>query len=157
MFPAVIFAAGFGTRMQELTVDTPKPLLSFNGSALIEHAIGHAKKCKVPSISVNAHFQSEKLVNYFTGSDVTVFVEDDEILDTGGGLKRISWAQNLGTAFTMNSDTLWTGVNPLTLLMEHWDPEAMDALLLCVAPENAVGRTGKRGDFSIDDDNVITR
>jgi NDP-sugar pyrophosphorylase family protein len=35
MFPAVIFAAGFGTRMQELTVDTPKPLLSFNGSASI--------------------------------------------------------------------------------------------------------------------------
>ena len=33
------------------------------------------------------------------------------------------------------------------------DPETMDALLLCVAPENAVGRTGKKGDFSIGDDN----
>ena len=87
MFPTVIFAAGFGTRMQELTVDTPKPLLSLNGSALIEHAIGHAKKCEVPSISVNAHFQSEKLVSYFTSSDVSVFVEENGILDTGGGLK----------------------------------------------------------------------
>ena len=105
MFPAVIFAAGFGTRMKELTVDTPKPLLSFNGSALIEHAIAHARNSKVPSISVNAHFQSEKLVSYFTSSDVSVFVEENEILDTGGGLKRISLAQNLGTVFTMNSDT----------------------------------------------------
>ena len=157
MFPAVIFAAGFGTRMQELTVDTPKPLLSFNGSALIDHAIGHARSSKAPSISVNAHFQSEKLVSYFAGSDISVFVEDNEILDTGGGLKRISWAQNLGTVFTMNSDTLWTGFNPLALLMEQWDPETMDALLLCVSPENVVGRTGKKGDFSISDDNVITR
>jgi MurNAc alpha-1-phosphate uridylyltransferase len=57
----------------------------------------------------------------------------------------------------MNSDTLWTGINPLTLLMEQWNPETMDALLLCVSPENAVGRTGKKGDFSIGDDNVITR
>ena len=157
MFPAVIFAAGFGTRMQELTVKTPKPLLSFNGSALIEHAIGHARNCKVPSISVNAHFQSEKLVNYFTGSDVAVFVEENEILDTGGGLKRIALAQNLDTVFTMNSDTIWTGINPLALLMDHWNPEKMDALLLCVSPENALGRTGKSGDFSIVDDNVITR
>lgn len=157
MFPTVIFAAGFGTRMQELTVDTPKPLLSFNGSALIEHAIAHARNSKAASISVNAHFQSEKLVSYFTSSDVSVFVEENEILDTGGGLKRISLAQNLDTVFTMNSDTLWTGINPLTLLMEQWDPETMDALLLCVTPENAEGRTGKKGDFSIGDDNVITR
>ena len=48
-------------------------------------------------------FQSEKLVNYFSGSDVSVFVEENEILDTGGGLKRISLAQNLGTVFTINS------------------------------------------------------
>jgi MurNAc alpha-1-phosphate uridylyltransferase len=44
----------------------------------------------------------------------------------------------------MNSDTLWTGINPLTLLMEQWDPETMDALLLCVTPENTEGRTGKK-------------
>lgn len=80
MFPTVIFAAGFGTRMQELTVDTPKPLLSFNGSALIEHAIAHARNSMVPSISVNAHFQSEKLVSYFTSSDVSVFVDRKSVV-----------------------------------------------------------------------------
>ena len=157
MFPTIIFAAGFGARMQDLTVDTPKPLLSFKGLALIEHAIRHARNSKVPSISVNAHFQAEKIVNFFAGSDVFVFVEEDEILDTGGGLKRISCAQDLNTVFTMNSDTIWTGINPLTCLIERWDPISMDALLLCVAPENAVGKAGKKGDFSVGDDNVITR
>ena len=157
MFPTVIFAAGFGTRMQALTIDTPKPLLSFNGRALIEHAIDHARDCNLPSISVNAHFQAEKIVRYFEGTDVSVFVEENDILDTGGGLKRISKEQHLNTVFTMNSDTIWTGKNPLRVLMERWNPETMDTLLLCVSPENAVGRTGKKGDFSIDDDNVIER
>lgn len=157
MFPTIIFAAGFGSRMQELTADTPKPLLNFNGAALIEHAIGHAKNFEVPSISVNAHFQAEKLVEFFAYSNISVFVEENEILDTGGGLKRISDAQNFNTVFTMNSDTIWTGVNPLALLMKAWDPETMDALLLCVSPENAVGKIGQKGDFHIGEDNLITR
>ena len=40
-------------------------------------------------------FSVGKISKLFPGSDVTVFVEENEILDTGGGLKRISLAQNL--------------------------------------------------------------
>ena len=109
-------------RMQELTVNTPKPLLSFNGSALIEHAIGHEEIAR-PLDFRKRTFSVGKISKLFLWVRCHVFVEENEILDTGGGLKRISLAQNLGTVFTMNSDTLWTGINPLELLMEQWIPK----------------------------------
>lgn len=157
MFPTIIFAAGFGTRMGTLTQDTPKPLLKLQNDTLIDHAINHARHLNSASISVNAHYLADKIVHYFRDTDVSVFVEKDTILDTGGGLKRISSEIGFETVFTMNSDTLWTGKNPLSILWQNWQPEEMDALLLCVAPENAIGRTNETGDFSIDSDGYISR
>ena len=46
----------------------------------------------------------------------------------------------------MNTDAIWQGPNPLQLLQNAWDPDRMDALLMCIHPENAVGHTGT-GDF----------
>ena len=58
------FRSRFWNRMQELTVNTPKPLLSLNGSALIEHAIGHARNSKALDFRKRT-FSVGKLENYF--------------------------------------------------------------------------------------------
>ena len=51
----------------------------------------------------------------------------------------------------MNTDAVWQGPNAISTLLESWIPETMDALLLCVPKDNAMGHTGS-GDFILADD-----
>ena len=64
----------------------------------------------------------------------------------------------LGTdpVFTLNTDAIWSGPNPLTLLQKAWDPSRMDALLMCVPVARTVGHIGS-GDFTAGKDGRITR
>ena len=71
---------------------------------------------------------------------------EPQILETGGGLRTALPLLGEGPVFTLNSDAIWTGPNPLTALAGAWDPDRMDALLMLIPRENAHGHTGQ-GDF----------
>lgn len=142
----MLFAAGFGTRMGALTANTPKPLIPVAGRPLLDHAL--ALTDGVPTRVVNAHYLADQVVDHLAGTDVQVSVEHPTILDTGGGLKHALPLLGPDPVFTLNTDAVWSGPNPLHLLREAWDPATMDALLLCVPLQNAIGRKGG-GDFSL--------
>ncbi|MEC7761083.1 MAG: nucleotidyltransferase family protein [Pseudomonadota bacterium] len=146
----MIFAAGFGTRMGALTATRPKPMIPVADKPLIDHARAVADAAGVGRIVVNVHYKPEPLIAHLNGTGVTLSHEQDEILDTGGGLKHALPALGAGPVFTLNSDAVWTGANPLAQLREAWDPARMDGLLLLLAPETAHGHKG-RGDFTITD------
>jgi len=146
--PVMIFAAGFGTRMGALTADRPKPLIEVAGRPLIDHAIGQARAYGAGRIVVNLHYKAELLRRHLAGSGILLSEEQPEILDTGGGLRAALPLLGPNPVFTMNSDALWAGPNPLKYLAEHWAPDAMEALLLCVPPDRALGHAGP-GDFEI--------
>lgn len=143
----MLFAAGFGTRMGALTTQTPKPLIPVAGRPLLDHALD---LCTGLHRVVNAHYLSGQVEAHLADTDVAVSVERPDILDTGGGLKRALSLLGDGPVFTLNTDAVWSGPNPLHLLRDTWDPETMDALLLCVPLSRAVGRKGG-GDFSLSD------
>jgi len=146
--PVMIFAAGFGTRMGALTADRPKPLIEVAGRPLIDHAIGYARAHGAGRIVVNLHYKPEALRRHLAGTGVLLSEEQPEILDTGGGLRAALPLLGPDPVFTMNSDALWAGPNPLEYLAGHWAPDAMEALLLCVPPERALSHAGA-GDFEI--------
>ena len=79
-----------------------------------------------------------------------------DILDTGGGLRHALPLLGDGPVFTMNTDAVWQGPNPLSQLAESWEPSKMDALLLCLPRENALGHKGA-GDFMVAPDGRVTR
>ncbi len=54
--------------------------------------------------------------------DVQCIVERDEILETGGGLRNALPLLGDGPVFTLNTDAVWTGENPLLQLRNAWDP-----------------------------------
>ena len=58
---AFIFAAGFGTRLKELTKDTPKPLLKVKGRSLIEWNILKLKSAGFDQIIINTHYLGNKI------------------------------------------------------------------------------------------------
>ncbi len=148
----LLFAAGLGTRMAPLTNSRPKPLVEVAGRALLDHAIAHCGGLKVV---VNAHYFADQIESHLAGTDISISDERGELLETGGGLKHALPILGDGPVYTMNTDAVWNGPNPLKRLEESWRPE-MNGLLLMIPRKNAVGHTGK-GDFDIGADGQITR
>ena len=54
-----------------------------------------------------------------------------------------------GAMATLNADAVWAGPNPLAQLRAAWQPDRMDALLICVPMTRVHGRAAG-GDFTID-------
>lgn len=152
----MLFAAGFGTRMGALTADRPKPLIEVAGKALIDHALDLVAEYGPDRIVANLHYKAGMLKRHLAGSGVLLSTEEPEILDTGGGLRAAAPLLSDGPCFTLNTDAVWRGPNPLSLLARSWNPSTMDALLLCIPKRSARGHDGA-GDFRLEADGRLTR
>ncbi|WP_101341401.1 nucleotidyltransferase family protein [Cereibacter azotoformans] len=144
----MIFAAGFGTRMGALTATRPKPMIEVAGRPLIDHSLALAEAAGVPRIVANTHYLPATLQAHLAGR--AHISHEEEILETGGGLRHALPLLGRGPVFTLNSDAVWTGENPLDRLAQGWS-EGMEALLL-LAPSGAA-----RGDFTMDAGGRIAR
>lgn len=151
----MLFAAGFGTRMGALTEARPKPLIPVAGRALIDHALDQADG--VGRVVVNLHYRPEMIRAHLANRPNIAFSPElDTILETGGGLLQALPLLGPGPVYTLNTDAVWTGPRALATLAAAWNPDLMDALLLLVPPDRAVGHRGK-GDFLIGADGRLTR
>lgn len=88
---AFIFAAGLGTRMQPLTLNTPKALIPVNGIPLLEIAIRRLKWFGYTHFVVNVHYMANQIIDFLAqnhnfGTHISISNESDLLLDTGGGL-----------------------------------------------------------------------
>lgn len=154
--PVLLFAAGFGTRMKHLTADRPKPMVTVAGRPLIDHALGLARDIAPPVIVANLHYKPETLQAHLTPLGAKTIIEEPNILETGGGLRNALPLLGTGPVITMNTDAIWRGPNPLRLLLDAWDPDRMDALLMGVPPDQALEHTGA-GDFILGSDGRLKR
>ncbi|WP_333867346.1 nucleotidyltransferase family protein [Cypionkella sp.] len=152
----MLYAAGFGTRMGALTAHQPKPMVNVAGKPLIDHALSVVETAGITDITVNLHYLGEQIEQHLQRRSIKFSYEIPQILDTGGGLKAA--AKHLGKTpvITLNTDAVWTGQNPIKQLLAAWDPARMDALLLLLPQDQALGHNGT-GDFLLDDTNRITR
>ena len=92
---AMVLAAGLGTRLRPLTDDRPKALVTVAGRTLLEITLERLHTAGVHDVIVNVHHFADQIVNYLDihnnfGMRVAISRED-ELLDTGGGLKRAAW------------------------------------------------------------------
>lgn len=152
----MMFAAGFGTRMHPLTLECPKPLIRLAGKTLIDHTLDLARAVSPTPIVANTHYLADQIVTHFAGTDVLCRNETPDILDTGGGLKNALPLLGDGPVITTNTDAIWLGPNPFEQLVAAWDPNQMDALLVCIPIARVHGHPGK-GDFDIDPSGQVSR
>ncbi len=155
-FPVMIFAAGFGRRMGALTKDKPKPLVPVKGRALIDYAVDIARESGAQTILVNLHYKHQMLADHLRDAPVQTRLELPDILETGGGLKAALPQLGAGPVVTINSDAIWQGENPIAALRARWQPERMEALLLCIERTRAHGHSGT-GDFSLAENGCLQR
>lgn len=152
----MLFAAGFGTRMGALTADRPKPLIPVAGQTLMDHALAQIDAVEVGPVVVNLHYRGEQIVQHLNGRNIQFSWENDQILETGGGMRAALPMLGSGPVIALNTDAVWTGENPLLQLMAAWDESRMDALLLLLPVHHATGHKG-RGDFLLSETGHIRR
>lgn len=148
---AMILAAGLGTRMRPLTDRLPKPLLEVAGRTLIDRALDLAEGAGVACAVVNLHYLGHMIGAHLEGRDrpeILFSPEEPAILETGGGIRHALPMLGPDPFFTLNSDAVFAGPNPLTLLARAWDPAAADALMLLV-PRARARAYARPGDFFI--------
>src|SRR4029077_3345228 len=92
---AMILAAGLGTRLRPLTDNRPKALVEVAGHTLLGIMLRRLREFGIREVIVNVHHFSDMLVDYLKKNDdfgmqVAISREDD-LLDTGGGLKKVAW------------------------------------------------------------------
>ena len=150
----MLFAAGLGTRMGALTATQPKPMIPVAGRPLVDHALALVEAAGIARTVVNTHYRPEPLRAHLADRRVT-FSHEPALLETGGGLRRALPLLGEGPVFTLNSDAVWTGANPLAELRDGWS-DKMDGLLLLLPAEQASGHPGS-GDFLLDAEGRITR
>jgi len=122
---AVIMAGGFGTRLQPLTNDTPKPMLPVGGRPLLEVAVSQLQRAGIRRVNVTTHYLPDKIVNHFGdgrrfGVELN-YVNEESPLGTAGALQLLEpWSTTL---LVMNGDIL-TDVNIRSLLSYHREHDA---------------------------------
>ncbi|MDX8353225.1 nucleotidyltransferase family protein [Cognatiyoonia sp. IB215182] len=153
--PILLFAAGLGTRMGDLVKDRPKPMISVAGKALIDHALDLTMIPEVGQRVVNVHYKADMLRSHLARRPVLISDETEELLETGGGLKKALPLLGEGPVLTLNTDAVWHGPNPIETILSAWRPE-MEALLLLVPKPQVHGHRGA-GDFTMDDNGRLVR
>jgi N-acetyl-alpha-D-muramate 1-phosphate uridylyltransferase len=88
---AMILAAGLGTRLGELTRDTPKALIEVGGVPVIERVAKQLIDAGVDRLIINVHHHADRIIDYVNsrrgfGVEVVFSEERAAPLETGGGL-----------------------------------------------------------------------
>lgn len=157
---AMVMAAGLGKRMRPLTASQPKPLVRVAGKPLIDHALDRLAESGVTDAVVNVHYLADALEAHVLEREapkVIISDERDELLETGGGM--IKAREHLPDPFfCLNADNIWLDgpQSALRDLSVHWNPDAMDALLLVVSHARTVNFSGQ-GDFHMDASGKLSR
>jgi MurNAc alpha-1-phosphate uridylyltransferase len=137
-------------------------MVELAGRPMIDHVLARLPGIGIKRAVVNLHYLPEVLETHLQARreppDILFSPELDEILDTGGGIKQA--LPKLGDApfLLHNSDSVWleAGNDNLARLVEAFDPERMDSLLLMADAATSLGYHGT-GDFFIEEGDRLRR
>ena len=151
---ALILCAGFGKRLNPLTLNDPKPLLKINNSTLLEECIKLVKALGVQKIIINTFHLREKISKFLKEKnfelDIKIIDDGDFILNTGGGILNMINSSNESDFLTFNPDTIWNKnyVEAISNMEKfYFSKEIKNVLLL--ANKNLSFDKKLKGDFNL--------
>ena len=68
---AMILAAGFGKRMQPLTLEKPKPLLKIDKETLLSNTLKFLEQLKIKQVVINVHYMGDQIIQYIKEDGVS--------------------------------------------------------------------------------------
>lgn len=131
---AMILAAGRGTRLRPLTDQLPKALVELNGRTLLEITLSRLRSFGITEVIVNAHHFADAIIdflhiNHTFGMRVEVSREQ-ELLDTGGGLKKAAhfFLDQPDQPFLLHNVDVLSTIDLRRMVQLHRENEALATL-----------------------------
>jgi MurNAc alpha-1-phosphate uridylyltransferase len=108
---ALILCAGFGKRLNPLTLDTPKPLIKLKNVTVLETCINLIEGLGINKIIINTFYLKNQISDFLKKKNfkakITIIEDGNNILDTGGGIKNMLNHTIENDFLIFNPDTIW--------------------------------------------------
>jgi len=133
---AIILCAGLGKRLNPITLSTPKPLLKLNDKTMLEVCINLIMKLGVQKVFINTFHLSDQIFRFIENKNfpinIKIIKEENEILNTGGGILNLINYSDDDDFIIFNPDTLWHQdyLNEITQMQNFYFSNKLNNILL---------------------------
>ena len=158
---ALILCAGFGKRLNPLTLETPKPLLKIKNISMLEHCINLVISLGIKNIILNTYHLEDKIIDFIKKKNFSINIEIKKdgvkILDTGGGILNMINSSLENDFLIFNPDTLWNEkyYQDIKKMQEYYFSQNLNNILLLTKKNNSFD-SNLTGDFNLKN-NLITK
>lgn len=156
---ALVLCAGYGKRLNPLTLKNPKPLLKLNNLTLLENTINLIKKLGINEIKLNTFYLKDQIKIFIEEKNFDVKIEiiedGNEILDTGGGIFNMINSLNEENFMVFNPDTVWSidYLNCIKEMENFYFSKKIQNILMVVNKDLSFDKN-LRGDFDLFDNQL---
>lgn len=110
MKEAIILAGGFGTRLQSVVSDVPKPMAPVNGEPFLNYLFDYLRHYNIQHVVLSTGYLSDKIINYYQESFKGIrisYTTEESPLGTGGGLRLAMEKCLENEVLVMNGDSFF--------------------------------------------------
>lgn len=130
----MIFAAGLGTRLKPLTNTMPKALVPVAGKPLLQHTIEKLTAAGFNEIIINIHHFSQQIIDFVKinrsfGIRIEFSDEQEELLDTGGGIKKAAWFFDDNRPFLVHNVDILSNIDLNKFYNSHLKRNSLSTLV----------------------------
>ena len=151
---ALILCAGYGKRLNPITLKEPKPLLQINEITLLENCINLIKLLGIKKVIINTFYLEGQIKNFINikkfDLDIKIINDGVKILNTGGGILNMINSSDDSNFLTLNPDTLWNKsyVDAIKNMEKFYFSNHIQNILLLVNKKLSFDKNLK-GDFNL--------
>lgn len=156
---ALILCAGYGKRLNPITIEKPKPLLKLNNLTLLENTINLIKELGIKKIILNTFYLKKQISTFINEKNFNISIDiiddGDQILDTGGGIKNMISISKERNFLIFNPDTIWnlSYLNSIRKMEKFYYHNKIKNILLVVNKKLSFDKSLK-GDFILEKNNL---
>ena len=151
---ALILCAGFGKRLNPITLNTPKPLLEIKDVSMLERCINLIEKLGIQKILINTFYLKDQFSVFLNSKnfniDIKIIEDGEHILDTGGGIQNMIKDSNEKDFLIFNPDTIWNNnyKDEILKMEKIYFSEKLENILLLANKKLSFDKKLK-GDFNL--------
>ena len=156
---ALILCAGYGKRLNPLTLERPKPLLKINEITLLENCINLIQFLGIKKVILNTFYLKEEIENFISvkkfNLNIKIINDGKEILNTGGGILNMINSSSESDFLILNPDTVWdmSYVDVIQNMEEFYFSNQIKNILLLVNKTLSFDKNLK-GDFNLAENKI---
>jgi len=157
---ALILCAGYGKRLNPLTLKTPKPLLKVKDICLLENTINLINDLGIKNILINTFYLKEQIKEFINKKNfnckINIIEDGDFILDTGGGILNLIKKTHNDNFIVFNPDTIWSKeyIEIIKKMEIFYLNNKIQNILMVVNKSQSFDKNLK-GDFNLDSKNNL--